>query len=68
MYTGTKRLTKQNAATIGVSLTVLGPLWGPLWLGVCNMPILDFNEVGKSKIPFYIWIFSLEGCIVALKG
>ena len=32
------RWTKQIAATLGVSLVVLGPPLGLLWLLVCNMP------------------------------
>ena len=35
------RWTKQFAATLGVSLVVLGLLWGPLWPWVCDMLILD---------------------------
>ena len=51
------RRTKQNAGTIGVSLVVLGPPWGPLWPWVCDMPILDLVEVGETKKPLYIKIF-----------
>ena len=36
-----KRRTKQNTATLGVYLVVLGLLWKLLWPWVCNMPILD---------------------------
>ena len=43
------RQTKQNAATLGVSMVVLGQPWGPLWPWVCNMPILDLDEVGVNK-------------------
>ena len=56
-YTSIVRQIKQNAATLGVSLAVLGPPWGPLWPWVCNMPILDLVEVGKTKKPLYIRIF-----------
>ena len=41
LHTNTKRLTEQNAATLGVSLVVLGLLQGPLWPWVCDMPIQD---------------------------
>ena len=51
------RRTKQNAGTLGVSLVVLGPLWGPLWPWVCDMPILDLDEVGKNKKLLHIRIF-----------
>ena len=37
----TKRLTKQNAATLGVSLVIWGPHWELLWPWACNTPILD---------------------------
>ena len=47
----------QNAATLGVILVVLGPLLGPLWPWVCNMPILDLDEVDEIKKPLYIRIF-----------
>ena len=40
-YTSIVRQTKQNTATLGVSLVVLGPLWEPLRPCVCKMPILD---------------------------
>ena len=43
------RRTKQNAGTLGVSLVVLGPPWGPLWPWVCDMPILDLVEVGRKQ-------------------
>ena len=45
LYTGTKRLTKQNAATLGHFGAALG---APMAV-VCNMPILDRDEVEKSK-------------------
>ena len=51
------RRTKQNAGTLGVSLVVLGPPWGPLWPWVCDMPILDLDEVGETKKPLYRRIF-----------
>ena len=56
-HTSMIRRTKQNAATLGVSLVVLGPLWGPLWPWVCDMPILDLDEVGKNKKLLHIRIF-----------
>ena len=60
-HTSTKRLTKQNAATLGVSLVILGLLLGLLWPRMCNMPIQDSDEVGESKKPLYIRIFLQEG-------
>ena len=68
LHTSIKRRIKQNAATLGVSVVVLGPLWGPLWPWVCKMPILDCDEVGKSKKLLHIRIFSREGCILGPKG
>ena len=56
-YTSIIRRTKQNAATLGVSLVVLGPPWGPLWPWVCDMPILDLDEVVENEKPLYMWIF-----------
>ena len=50
-HTSIVRLTKQIAATLEVSLVVLGPPWGPLWPWAYNMPILDLYEVGKNKKP-----------------
>ena len=35
------RQTKQNAATLGVSMVVLGLPWGLLWLWVCDMHFID---------------------------
>ena len=61
LHTSTKTLTKQNAATLGVCLVVLGMLWGSLRLWVCDMPIQDSDEVGKSQKPLYIKIFLWEG-------
>ena len=68
LYKGTKRLTKQYAATLGKSLVILGPPWEPQWPWVCDIPILDRDEVEKSKKPFYIRIFLWEGCTQASKG
>ena len=59
------RRTKQNAAHLGVSLVVLGPLWGPVWSWVCNMPILDVNEVVENKKHFNMRIFLWNGHILA---
>ena len=59
LYPATKKKKlkeEQNAATLGVSLVVLGPPWGPLWPWVCDMPILDLDEVGKTKKTFSIGI------------
>ena len=67
LHTSAKRLTKQNAANLAVSLVILGPPWEPQWLWVCDMPILDRDEVGKSKKPLYIGIFLWEGCVLAPK-
>ena len=60
------RQTKQISATLGVSLVVLGPPWGPLWPWACNMPILDLDEVVENKKPFYIRIFPWERHMLAL--
>ena len=49
--------TKQNAATSGVFLVVFGPLWGPLWPWVSNIPILGLDEMGENKKTFNVWIF-----------
>ena len=57
--------TEQNAATLGVSLAVLEPLLGP-W--VCNMPILDLDDVGVNRKPVCMGIFIWEGHILALRG
>ena len=67
-YTSIVRQIKQNAGTLGVSLVVLGPPWGPLWPWVCHMPTLNLDEVGKNKKPFYMRIFLWEGHILALLG
>ena len=64
-YTSIMRRTKQNAATLGVSLIVLEPPWGSLWLWVCNMPILDSDEVDENKKPLYMRIFVWEGYMLA---
>ena len=40
-----------------VPLVVLGPPWEPLWPWVCDMPILDLDEVDEYKKPFYMRIF-----------
>ena len=66
--TSIKRRAKQNTATLGVSLVVLGPPWGPLWLEVSDMSILDWDEVGKSKKPLYISIFLWDGQIIPSIG
>ena len=49
LHTSIKRQTEQNVATLGVSLVVLGPPWRPLSPCMCNMPTLDWHEVGRSK-------------------
>ena len=48
-HTSIVRQTKQNTATLGVSLIVLGPPWGPLWPWVCDMPNPDLDEVDENK-------------------
>ena len=48
-HTSMTRRTKQNAATLGVSLVVLGPRWGPPWSPMRDMLILDLGEVGQTK-------------------
>ena len=65
-HTSIVRRTRQNIATLGVSLVVLWPPWGLLWPWVCNMPILDLNEVDKDKKPYYLRIFLWEVYILAL--
>ena len=52
--------------TIGVSLVVLGPLWGSIWPWVRDMPILDLDEVGENKKAFCMRIFLWEGHVIAL--
>ena len=68
LQTSTKTLTKQNAATLGVCLVVLGMLWGSLRLWVCDMPIQDSDEVGKSQKPLYIKIFFMGGSQTSIYG
>ena len=48
-HTSIVRRTKQNAATLGVPLVVLGPPWGPLWPWMCDIPVLDLDEVVENK-------------------
>ena len=62
LHTSTKKLTKQNTVTLGIFLVIWGPPWEPVWPWVCSIPILDRDEVGKSKKPLYIGIFLWEGC------
>ena len=54
------RRTEQNAATVRVSVVVLEPLLGPLQPWVCNMPILDLDDVGVKRKPFCMGIFIWE--------
>ena len=61
-HTRITRQTEQNAETFGVSLVVLKQLRGPLWPWVCNMPIQDWDEVGKSKKTLYVNILLQKGC------
>ena len=63
--TSIMRQTKQNAATLGVSLIVLGPPLGPLWPWVCDMPNPDLDEVAENKKPFHMRIFLWEGHMLA---
>ena len=64
-YTSIVRQTKQNAATLGVSLVVLGLPWGPLWQWVCYIPIIDSDDVDENKKPLHMRIFLWEGHILA---
>ena len=64
----TKRLTKQNAATLGASLVIWGPHWELLWPWACNTPIVHWDEVEKSKKLLYIRIFLRESCKQAPEG
>ena len=45
-HTRIVRQTEQNASTLGVSVVVLEPLFGP-W--VRDMPILDLDDVGMNR-------------------
>ena len=67
-HTKIVRQAEQNAATLGVSAVVLEPLLGPLQPWVCNIPILDLDDVGVNRKPFCMVIFLWEGHILALKG
>ena len=67
LHTSIKRQTKQNVATLGVSLVVLRPPWKPLWPWMWDMPTLDWDEVGKSKKLLNIRISFWEVCILASK-
>ena len=49
----------QKAATIEVSLVVLGSPLGPLGPWDCHMFILDLDEVVENKKPFYMRQFLL---------
>ena len=62
-HTRIVRETEQNRATLGVSVVVLEPLLGP-W--VCNMPILDLDDVGVKRKPFCMGIFIWEGHLLPL--
>ena len=64
-HTSIMRRTEQNAGTLG-PLVVFGPPWGPLWLWAYDMPILDLNEAGENKKPFYMRISLWEGHILTL--
>ena len=55
----------QNAATLGVSLDVLGPLWGPLWPWVRILPFLDSDDVDENKKPLHMRVFLWEARILA---
>ena len=56
-HTSIVRQTKQNAATLGVSLIVLRP--------PCDMPNPDLDEVAENKKPFHMRIFLWEGHMLA---
>ena len=60
------RQTKQNAATLGVSLVVLGLPQGALWPEACDMPSLYLDEVFDNKKTFYMRIFLWKGHILEL--
>ena len=64
-HTSIVRRTKQNAATLGVPLVVLGPPQGPLWLWMCDMLVLDLDEVVENRKKLYMRIFLWEGHILA---
>ena len=38
---------------------------GSLWPRMCDKPILDLDEVGENKKPFYMGMFLWEGHILA---
>ena len=61
LHTSNNRLTKENAATLRVSLVVFGLLLGPLWPRECDIPIQNSDEVGERKKLLYIRIFLQEG-------
>ena len=65
-HTRIVRRTEQNAATLGVSVVVLEPLLGPLQPWVCNMPILDLDDVGVNRKPSCMGIFLWEGHIIVV--
>ena len=65
-HTSIVRQTKQNTATIGAPLVVLGLPQGPLWLWACDMPSLDLDEVVDNKKTFYMRIFLWKGHILEL--
>ena len=58
--------TKQNRATIGLSVVVFGLPWGPLWPWVSDMLILYLDEVAENKTPSCMRLFSWNGLILAL--
>ena len=64
-HTSIVRRTKQNAATLGVPLVVFGPHRGPLWLWMCNMPVLELDEVVEKKKKLRMRISLREGHILA---
>ena len=52
-------MDQYSAVTKGVSQVVWdcsGANVGPMWPWVCDMPILDLDEVGENKKPFYMRI------------
>ena len=65
-HTSIVRRTKQNAATLGVFVVVLGPLYVPLWLWVCNIRILDLDDVGVNRKPLCMGLFLWEGHILVV--
>jgi len=54
LHISTNRLTKQNAATIGVSLVILGMLWDPYNHRCAIYPSKTEMRWERAKKPLYI--------------